>query len=270
MPGCQRPEGFSEWIWARGLASPLLSDGNFPCHAGLGREELVQDCFYSLQGWWSHQLCLGRQLTQFHLEEGTNRPNPIIVLGRYDTQARPPRPCAPEHTVTQLQAPLGAIWWGRPTRQGVAHRDLPPAHAQDQSCSHRCNRCNRGIGLLTSHGRSQSQAQLVHCMSRRQPGSSFVLLCDTRHTLNCVQKSQGLCAMHWSAGEGRVWDSRDNAETSVNPSELQVLCPAVPGVTGGHGRGGQGWGVATRAAAAGDAALEGGLQGDSIHWGRCL
>ena len=49
----------------------------------------MQDCFYSLQGWWSYQLCLGRQLAQFHLEEGSNRPNPIIALGRYDAQARP-------------------------------------------------------------------------------------------------------------------------------------------------------------------------------------
>ena len=49
----------------------------------------MQDCFYSLQGWWSYELCLGRQLRQFHLEEGTNRPNPVIDLGHYDSEASP-------------------------------------------------------------------------------------------------------------------------------------------------------------------------------------
>ena len=62
-------------------------------HAGLGRSELVQSCFYSLQGWWSYELCPGRQLRQFHLEEG-NRPNPVINMGRYDSQA-----CPSDHTI---------------------------------------------------------------------------------------------------------------------------------------------------------------------------
>ena len=48
---------------------------------------MVSDCFYSPQGWWTYELCPGRHLRQFHVEEGAPLPNPVISLGNYDGQA---------------------------------------------------------------------------------------------------------------------------------------------------------------------------------------
>ena len=47
----------------------------------------MSDCFYSPQGWWTYELCPGRHLRQFHVEEGAPLPNPVITLGNYDGQA---------------------------------------------------------------------------------------------------------------------------------------------------------------------------------------
>lgn len=56
--------------------------------AGLGREDLMQSCYYSPQGWWSYELCPGRHLRQFHVDEGAARPDPVVSLGYFDSQAR--------------------------------------------------------------------------------------------------------------------------------------------------------------------------------------
>lgn len=48
----------------------------------------MQDCYYSPQGWWSYELCPGRHLRQFHMEEGRHQPDPVLNLGYFDAQAR--------------------------------------------------------------------------------------------------------------------------------------------------------------------------------------
>ena len=47
----------------------------------------MTDCYYSPQGWWTYELCPGRHLRQFHVEEGAPLPNPVITLGNYNGQA---------------------------------------------------------------------------------------------------------------------------------------------------------------------------------------
>ena len=105
----------------------------------------MQDCFYSLQGWWSYELCLGRQLRQFHLEEGTNRPNLVIDLGHYDHAEASPSDHAPQDTqaLWQHNTHRRAAWSPRCTAR--RRRPRPRESSSQQSAPHDLH------NVLTTH-----------------------------------------------------------------------------------------------------------------------